>query len=74
MQGVLKFNLPEEEDSFRAALDGWRYRSLLEDFDRYLRDVVKHGISLEGGESAAPYEKMRSKLWEMINEEGLEIP
>jgi len=74
MQGVLKFDLPAEEDAFRAAQDGWKYRALLYELDQYLRNIIKHRAGLTEEESTEPYSKIRDELWRMLQEENLEIP
>ena len=74
MQGVLKFDLPADEDAFRVAQDGWKYRALVYELDQWLRNIVKHGTDLLPGESAVPYERVRNKLWELLQEDNLETP
>jgi hypothetical protein len=38
----LCFNLPEEEEEFRQAIDGWKYQSILYTVDQWLRSLHKH--------------------------------
>ena len=43
MKGILEFNLPEEEEEFRAAQDGGAWKSLVWDLNEELRKWQKYG-------------------------------
>lgn len=43
MKASLTFTLPEEAEEHRTALDGHRWRTVVEEIDRALRSTVKHG-------------------------------
>ena len=43
MKAVLKFNLPEENEDFKAAINGSKYKSAIWDYDQWLRSEMKYG-------------------------------
>ena len=70
MEAVLKFNLPEENDEFRLAVNAVRYASALEEIREFLRTKIKYTeFSLEGSEKA--YEEIYEKYFEIIDSHGL---
>lgn len=42
MNGILEFNLPEENDDFQASLNGPNYKNAIWDFDQLLRSEMKY--------------------------------
>lgn len=42
MTAQLTFNLPEEQDDFQTAVDGYKYSSLLYQLDQELRNITKY--------------------------------
>lgn len=71
MKAVLEFNLPEDQDDFDTATNGWKYRSVLCDIDNFLRSKLKYE-ELPPGEDSG-YEKARAELWNLINEHNIDI-
>lgn len=68
MRATISFWLPEHEQEHKDALNGTRWRCLVAELDAYLRSVEKHGQDqLEAAYAA----KIRSKIWEEINANGL---
>ena len=43
MTGILKFDLPEEQYEYQAAIFGWRYMATIQGLDEQLRQWLKHG-------------------------------
>lgn len=43
MKGILEFTLPEDDENFRIAQDGWKWQSVVRGLDEYLRGKIKHG-------------------------------
>ena len=43
MKAILQFNLPEEQDEFEVAQNGWKYRRVVKDMDEHFRSIVKYG-------------------------------
>jgi len=50
MKAILQFTLPEEQEEFEAAQDGWKYRRIITDMDEHLRSIVKYGIDPSGSD------------------------
>lgn len=71
MKAVLEFNLPEDQDDFDTATNGWKYRSVLCDIDNFLRSKLKYE-ELPPGEDIA-FEKARTELWNLVNEHKVDI-
>jgi len=71
MKAILEFNLPEENEEFETASNGWKYKSLLWDFDNYLRSKLKYE-NLNDNEYTV-YEKTRDHLWSLVNDEKLNL-
>lgn len=42
MEGILKFDLPEERSQFQDACDGRKLRGAAQEFDNYLRDRLRY--------------------------------
>jgi hypothetical protein len=66
MTGKLEFNLPEERDEFDLAINGWKYKSVLAEFDNYLRSKVKYAELSE--EQYQIFEEIRTELWNMLKD------
>lgn len=71
MKSKLIFNLPEENEEFNLACNGWKYKSVLCEFDNFLRAKLKYE-DISDVEYEV-YEKTRTHLWELINEEKLDL-
>jgi len=67
MEGVLKFQLPEEMESFEDAQRGWKYKVVLQDIDNYLRNKVKYG------EPDTTWEKVRDEFYRILGESDIEL-
>lgn len=72
MKAILKFNLPEEQEEFDIANKGWKFRSVLLEYDNYLRGKIKYDEQLTD-EQYKVYDEVRSKLWEILNEDQLTL-
>jgi len=68
-RGILEFDLPEEEPEFVTAQEAGRWKSAIEEYDNWLRNIVKHGDLPELEYSA--YKACRDKLHEVLNEDSL---
>ena len=66
MKAILKFNLPEDQEEFNDATNGYNWKSVIQEFDEWARNILKHEkppkISL--GE-------VRLRLNNLINERDL---
>jgi hypothetical protein len=70
MEGILKFDLPEEADDFDNAINGYKFKLILWDMDQHLRNIVKYGENEEAVEIA---EELRNKLREYFSEYNVSI-
>ncbi len=70
MEGILKFNLPEEESEFRLATGARDLYCALWEIDRFLRGEIKHGDISD--EICEAYEKLRELLHEQVDMERYE--
>ena len=68
-ESMLRFELPEEEAEFRAAMDGSRWKDVSYDLDQWLRSKLKHGHSFESPGEAL--EECRKFLRELMEERNL---
>lgn len=68
-KGVLTFDLPEEEQSFREAQDGPEWKYLVMDVLNHLRSNIKHGTHTE--EKLAAFEEVRELIWHSIEDRKL---
>ncbi|MCI0563811.1 MAG: hypothetical protein MN733_35500 [Nitrososphaera sp.] len=71
---TLKYNLPDEEYEYEAALHGRTYRRILEDFANTLRSKVKYGNYRNSKRFEALVEDLHSEFWSIIKEAGVPDP
>jgi len=71
MKAILEFNLPEDQDDFETSTNGWKYRSVIDDIDGFLRNKLKYETLTE--EQYEAYDKVRTELWNFINEHNITI-
>jgi hypothetical protein len=62
---ILEFSA-EEQHELNIALNGWRYHSVIWELQQYLRGEMKHGDLTD--EQYQSYEKIRTKLFDLIDE------
>ena len=70
MKATLKFDLPEDDEMFEAAVRGLDYKIALLDFDNALRNVVKH---CEDPVEAEQAQKWRQILWDIMETRGTKL-
>ena len=71
MKAVLEFNLPEDDHEFANATQGSKMRSVLWDFDQWLRAKVKYEDLTD--EQYQVYQGCRDHLRTLLYEENLDI-
>jgi hypothetical protein len=71
MKVELSFNLPEEEDDFRAAINGQKLRGITYDFDQWLRNQIKYEDLTD--EEYQTFQKCRDQFRAMFYDEYLFI-
>ncbi len=72
MEAILKFNLPDDQDDFRFAVEGTKWYLVVHTFDQYLRSQMKHNDNLTDEEYGL-LEKVREELYSTINENQLSL-
>lgn len=87
-KGILEFNLPEEQEEFEQAQNGWKFKVALQEIDNeLLRSLVKYNAP-KGIETLELYAKLtdaekeivrqfvvalRSDFYAIINERGTNL-
>ena len=69
---ILECDPFEDKYEMESALNGAKWRGLLWDLDQYLRSELKYNDKLNG-EAYDAVEKIREKLHELKNDEGLTL-
>jgi hypothetical protein len=69
---ILEFDPFEDKYEMESALNGAKWRGLLWDLDQYLRSELKYNDKLNE-EAYDAVEKIREKLHELKNDEGLTL-
>ena len=69
---ILEFDPFEDKYEMESALNGTKWRHLVWDLDQYLRSELKYNDKLNG-EAYEAVEKIREKLHELKNDEGLTL-
>jgi hypothetical protein len=62
---IIEFN-EEEQHEATIALNGWRYHHVIWELQQYLRGEMKHGDLSDDRYEC--YEKIRTKLYDLIDE------
>jgi hypothetical protein len=71
MKAILKFDLPEENSDFQAAVNGHKYKSAIWDFDQLLRSEMKYKELSD--ETYNAYKWCREELRKILLEDNLFI-
>ena len=69
---TFEFDSIEEAEDVRTALDGYKYKLVIWDFDQYLRNQIKYNDNLPS-EVAEAFEDLREKLREFLNDYRVNI-
>jgi len=62
MEGVLKFNLPEEQRDFQDAINGSDFKLVIWKLDQYCRAKVKYASDMANDEVLDTYDKIREQI------------
>ena len=73
MKAILEFNLPEEQEQFEDASNGWKWSHAMWTLDQFLRAKVKYASDDAHEESIKAFEEAREELHRILNEENLEM-
>lgn len=71
MKAILEFNLPEEEQEHRDALEGPAWKQATWDIHYVLRNAIKHGCDQCEDNRAATFEYIRKELYEILEHHKL---
>lgn len=63
MKITLEFNPPEDDYEYECAINGHKYRRVLQEYSNYLRGEYKYA-----NKTTIKIETAREKLFELINE------
>ena len=69
-KGVLQFNLPEEQDEFVTAQKGIDYKIAIQEFDNFMRNIIKHG---EEKDQSTTFETVRDEFHRILAEQDIEL-
>jgi len=69
----LEFDTIEEQEDYYNAINGDKYRYLLQDLDNWLRDITKYNSYNNTSEEQEFASKVRDKLYELLEEETLKL-
>ena len=72
MKALLEFDLPEEQDEHRVALDGVKWRAVVNDIANKMRSALKYDDDLTP-ESSACLENLREELFQLIADRNLNL-
>lgn len=63
MKGILEFDIPEDQEDFKLAQDGHKYKRVVDDMYQWLRNKAKYE-----DKKTVTIEEAREKLSELLNE------
>lgn len=70
-KAILEFNLPEEEQEHRDALEGTAWKVAMWDLDQTLRNAIKHGCDQCEDNKYSAFEYIRKDLYEILEHHKL---
>ena len=74
MEAFLKFNLPDDQDSFTLATKGSNYWNCLLDLDEWLRNELKHNDDYWAGyKGDLTLEKVRQRFFEILDDRNCSL-
>ena len=72
-KAILEFNLPEESEDHRMALNAVNDQIVLSDLDNFLRGKIKYAEESVPDSELSIYEQIRNKLRELAADHDVEI-
>ena len=73
MKATLEFNLPEEREEFNTCNKAQAMRSVLWNYDQWLRGILKHPAENMSDTEYKLYEKCRQMLRDIMEENEVEF-
>lgn len=71
MKVTMTFDLPEERDEHKMAIDGSKWFSAMFDMDQWFRSKLKYGNEFKDADEAL--EAGRERLHEILGENGISL-
>lgn len=72
-QATLTFNLPEESVDHQTAIDGWKWRTIVDDILQNLRQDLKYNVENLTDDQQKVLENMRGFIYQRLTEENLSL-
>ncbi len=66
MKATLEFNLPEDSHDLDVAVNGWKWKMVMNELDQWIRGENKHGNGVDGYQ-------VRDKINELLSENNLNL-
>lgn len=66
---ILEFDLYEDKEAYQDAMNGTKYSASIQEFDNWLRGLVKHNTT----KFTEVYEEVRSKLYSICHDNGVKV-
>lgn len=71
MKAILEFALPDDRESFEAACKADDWRCVVDELNNQLRSWTKYGHEFKDIDAAL--HGVRDRLWQELNERGLDL-
>jgi hypothetical protein len=72
MKATLEFELPQDAFEHQTAIDGWKWRMIVNDISENLRTDLKYNNNLHH-EAAKNLESLRSFIFQRMTEENISL-
>jgi hypothetical protein len=72
MKATLEFNLPEEAQEFRTAINGWKFKSVLNEINEDLRSKIKWQDDMSD-EVRFALQAVRDDMYQRLSEHNINL-
>ena len=72
MKATLEFNLPEEAQEFRTAINGWKFKSVLNEINEDLRSKIKWQDDMSD-EVRQALQAVRDDMYQRLSEHNINL-
>lgn len=74
-KAILEFNIPEEAQEHKDAVEGTDWKLVVWDIDQLLRNYLKHGCSNSvcADNRDAAFEHVRDEIYKIVEEKNLNL-
>jgi hypothetical protein len=73
MKAILEFDLPEEQDDHKLAVNAGKYYSVLWELDQYMRNQIKYATADTPELYSEAIQMVRDELWNLLNHNNLNL-